>query len=184
MNPAIIASLFFSGSLRKYALIALCILVFVLSMPVVAVFAMGGDVTTYLSQQPSAESAEEQGFYMGSDVPGNTYAWGNCTWWAYAMRYWADDPIPTSWGNANTWDDYARRDGYLVDHTPSVGAIFQTDGGSELGHVAYVSFVDPLNGQWTISEMNAPHINVVSTRTFAASSAASYNFIHDKIGEL
>jgi len=58
MNPAIIASLFFSGNLRKYALIALCVLVFVLSMPVVAVFAMGRDVTTYLSQQPSAESAE------------------------------------------------------------------------------------------------------------------------------
>lgn len=183
MNPASLASLFFNGSIRKYAVIALCVLVFVLSMPVLAVFALGGDVTTYLSQQPSAEYAEEQGFYMGPNVPGNTYVWGNCTWWAYAMRAWANDPIPTSWGNANTWDDRANRDGYLVDHTPTVGAIFQTDGGSELGHVAYVSVVNPDTGEWTISEMNAKGLNIVSTRTFAASSASAYNFIHDKIGD-
>jgi len=49
-----------------------------------------------------------------------------------------------------------------------------------LGHVAYVTSVDSETGQWKISEMNAPHFNVVSMRTFDKSSAIYYNFIHDK----
>jgi len=31
--------------------------------------------------------------------------------------------------------------------------------------------------------MNAPTINVVSTRTFSKEAAESYNFIHSKIGD-
>lgn len=169
------------GDIKKYAAVAIATVVFVLSLPVMAVFSMGGDVVQFLSNTPSAISAEQQGFYMGPPVPGDTYAWGNCTYWAFAMRYWAEKPIPTSWGNANTWDDNARSDGYLVDHTPLVGAVMQTDEG-DWGHVAYVSQVDVLSGQWTISEMNAPHLNVVSTRTFDPSAASFYSFIHLKIG--
>ncbi len=70
-------------------------------------------------------------------------------------------------------------DGYLVNHTPSVGAVFQTDAGA-LGHVAYVSAVNTTNGDWTISEMNAKGLNVVDTRVFRPSSARFYSFIHDK----
>jgi surface antigen len=88
------------------------------------------------------------------------------------------DPIPTSWGNANTWASNAIADGYLVDHTPSDGAVMTTTAGS-LGHVAYVTKVDNL-GNWTISEMNAPHFDVVSSRTFPPAEALVYNFIHDK----
>lgn len=97
------------------------------------------------------------------------------------MRLWAGDPIPTSWGNANTWAERATADGYMVDHMPSVNAVFQTSAG-DLGHVAYVIRVDPTTGDWTISEMNAPHLNVVSQRTFSKDAAQYYAFIHDKIG--
>jgi surface antigen len=51
-----------------------------------------------------------------------------------------------------------------------------------LGHVAYVTNVDNETGKWKISEMNAPHLNIISTRTFDKSAAVYYNFIHDRIG--
>lgn len=165
-------------------LIALIVIVMTVSLtlPVMAVFSLGMPTLSWLANTPNAESAETLGFYMGPPMPGNTYAWGNCTWWSYAMRKWAGSPIPTTWGNANTWDDYAKRDGYVVNHTPAVGAVFQTDAG-EYGHVAYVIGVNDITGEWKISEMNAPTINVVSTRTFSKEAAESYNFIHSKIGD-
>lgn len=167
------------GGLKKYFAVTLATLTFVIAMPVMAVFAMGNDVVGFLSGTPSAISAESQGFYMGGPIDGDTYAWGNCTYWAFAMRLQAGDQIPTTWGNANTWAERAISDGYSVDHMPSAGAVMQTLDG-DLGHVAYVTIVDSKTGQWKISEMNAPHLNVVDTRTFAASSAVYYNFIHDK----
>ncbi len=128
---------------------------------------------------PSAEAAETQGFYMGGVIPGDTYEWGNCTYWAFAQRLWAGKPIPTTWGNANTWDDRSRADGYEVDHTPRAGAVFQTDDG-KWGHVAFVKEVNPMTGEWKITEMNVSGLNIVGERTFAASAAAHYTFIHDK----
>ena len=177
MNPLLLMAL--APSLKKHFAVVLGTLVVVLALPVFAVFAMGEDVVAFLSGSPSAESAEEQGFYMGGPVPGNTYTWGNCTYWVFAMRLWAGKPIPTWWGNANTWDENAIRDGYVVDHTPAVGAIMQSDE-LDLGLVAYVIEVNPDTGQWKISEMNAPHLNVISTRTFSADAAKFYDFIHDK----
>lgn len=178
MNPFVAIGLI-GEDLKKYIAVTLATLAFVLALPVMAVFAMGNDVAAFLSSSPSAESAQEQGFYVGGSVPGDTYAWGNCTYWVFAMRLWAENVIPASWGNANTWDDSAIRDGYEVSRTPAVGAIMQSDEG-EWGHVAYVTTVDTVTGKWTISEMNAPHLNVVTTRTFAASAAIHYDFIHNK----
>lgn len=178
---ALIAIGLFGGDIKKHIAVALAVVVVVLALPVLAVFSLGGDAINFLSGNPSAVAASEQGFYMGGLVPGDTYAWGNCTYWAYAMRYWADKPIPTSWGNANTWDDNATRDGYVVNHKPAVTAVMQTNAGG-LGHVAYVTDVDPKTGEWKISEMNAPRFNVVSTQTYTAASAIYYNFIHDKKG--
>lgn len=167
------------GSLRSYLLVVLTTLIVVLALPVAAVFSLGGDAVRLLSKAPSAAAAQEQGFYMGGEIPGNAYAWGNCTYWVFAERLWANRPIPAFWGNANMWDESARRDGYELNHLPKVGAIMQTDEG-QWGHVAYVTAVDTLTGTWTISEMNAPRLNVISSRTFPASAAAYYDFIHDK----
>jgi surface antigen len=106
----------------------------------------------------------------------NLYAWGNCTWWASARRAQVNDPIPNSWGNAATWAYRASQDGYIVNHTPSPGAIMQTGGG--LGHVAFVESVDN-DGSWHISEMNVIGLNVVDHVTRSVGEASNYNFIHD-----
>jgi surface antigen len=180
MNSYVVIGLI-SGGLKKYFVVTLATLAFVIALPIMAVFSMGGDAVSFLSGTASAVSAEEQGFYMGGPVDGDTYAWGNCTYWAFANRYWVGKPIPTTWGNANTWDDSAIADGYKVDHIPQVGAIMQTDDGN-MGHVAYVTNINIETGQWKISEMNAPHLNVISARTFDKSAAIYYNFIHDRVG--
>lgn len=182
MNIALVGlGMVTKGNLKKQVLIVFAVMVITVSLPFAAVFAMGEDVLTFLSNVPSIAAAETQGFYMGGPVPGDTYAWGNCTYWSFAMRLWAGYPIPTTWGNANTWDDRAIADGYEVNHTPAVGAIFQSNGG-ELGHVAYVMAVNPQSGEWTISEMNFVGLNMVSKRTFSKEAAISYNFIHGKKG--
>lgn len=182
MNPALIFVL--SNFNKKQIGIVLLSMAVIVALPFMAVFSLGTDALSFLagsdsSDTTSAISTEVQGLYEGPLISSDTYAWGNCTWWAFALRLKAGDPIPTTWGNANTWDDRARADGYLVNHTPTVGAIYQTDAG-DLGHVAYVSAVDPITGDWTISEMNAPHLDVIDTRTFKASAAQYANFIHDK----
>ena len=181
MNNAV--SIFAIGFKVKRLLALMIVTMFVvLTLPVMAVFSLGMPTLSWLANAPDAKAAETMGFYMGPPMLDNTYAWGNCTWWSYAMRKWAGSPIPTTWGNANTWDDYAKRDGYVVNNTPAVGAVFQTDVG-EYGHVAYVIGVNDTTGEWKISEMNAPTINVVSTRTYSKEAAESYNFIHSKIGD-
>ncbi|HET7529085.1 MAG TPA: LysM peptidoglycan-binding domain-containing protein [Candidatus Saccharimonadales bacterium] len=80
-------------------------------------------------------------YYYGSFVAtygGNGYAFGWCTYYV-ATRV----AVPSNWGNANTWDDYARLSGWTVSSRPVKGAIAQTDGMSYLGHVAYVEDVSP-----------------------------------------
>ena len=182
MNPSIVVFGVAGYNPKRTIAIVLATLVVILSLPFMAVMSMGTDVLGFLSGTPDAKAAETKGFYMGGPVPGDTYEWGNCTYWSFAMRLWAGTPIPTTWGNANTWDDRARADGYEVNHTPAVNAVFQTDEG-DWGHVAYVIKVDDKTGDWTISEMNAPHLNVVSQRTFSKDSAQYYTFIHGKKGE-
>lgn len=182
MNAALLAfNVGTGGSLKKQVSLLLATMAVIVSLPAMAVLSLGGEALSFLAGTPNAQAAELQGFYMGGPVEGNTYEWGNCTYWTFAMRLWAGNPIPTTWGNANTWDDRAVADGYVVNQTPAVGAIFQSDAG-EWGHVAYVIAVDPLTGEWTISEMNNPILNVVTHRTFARESAIYYDFIHDKIG--
>lgn len=183
MNVGLLAfNVVTGGDLKKQTAIVFATMVIVVALPFAAVFSMGGSVLTFLSGVPSLEAAESEGFYTGGLVDGDTYAWGNCTYWAFALRLWAGYPVPTTWGNANTWDDRAIRDGYEVNHTPAVGAVFQTDSG-EWGHVAYVAAVNGQNGQWTISEMNYIGLNITSKRTFAKEAAASYTFIHGKKGD-
>lgn len=181
MNPVAVGfgAAIYSG--KKLLIIVLLSMFVILALPMIAVGSMGTSALSFLASSPNAKAAESKGFYMGTMVPDNTYVWGNCTYWAYAMRVWAGNPVGKWWGNANSWDDSARDENYVVNHTPAVGAVFQTDAG-DWGHVAYVIKVDPVTGEWTISEMNAPSLNVVSQRTFTKESAAHYTFIHDKKG--
>lgn len=84
---------------------------------------------------------------------GNGYTYGYCTYYV-ATRV----SVPRNWGNANTWDDYARLSGWIVTSTPVVGAIAQSDYMSYWGHVAYVEEVRTMPDgtmQMRYSDMNA-----------------------------
>ena len=94
---------------------------------------------------------------------GNRYYWGQCVWYAYNRRAEIGRPVGSLWGNANTWDYYARAAGYAVNQTPAVGAVFQTKGGW-YGHVGVVEAVNP-DGSIYISEMNYVGVGVKSFRT-------------------
>jgi surface antigen len=114
---------------------------------------------------------------------GNAYAFGNCTWWAYERRVQLGHPVGSFWGNATTWDTYARSAGYLVDHTPAPGAVFQMKAFVDAytggyGHVGIVESVSG-DGSVNVSEMNyAGNFNRVTYRTIPAGQAAIYNYIH------
>jgi len=55
--------------------------------------------------------------------PCPTYAFGNCTCYAYSRRVQLGLPVGERWGNAGTWAYYAVSEGLHVSHTPSAGAI-------------------------------------------------------------
>lgn len=145
------------------------VMLFILSLPVLA-FASVFNLTTV--SNPGVT------LYTGPGYAGDGYAFGNCTYWADMRRAQIGEPIPNNWGNAITWATNAALDGYVVDHTPSYGAIWQwpqAPGG--LGHVAFVEQVNP-DGSYVISEMNAAGFDEVDNRTYPASSDQDYNFIH------
>jgi surface antigen len=86
-------------------------------------------------------------------------------------------PIPSNLGNANTWDNRARAAGYRVDHTPSVGAVFQTDAGY-FGHVGVVERINP-DGSIVISEMNnRAYGGWGKTNTRTIYNPGDYTYIH------
>jgi surface antigen len=185
MNLALL--LMFNPSFKKQAVVIGVAVLLILSMPLMAVFALGQNTLSFWanssasSDSTNAISATTVGLYQGPAVAGDAYAWGNCTYWVYALRLKAGDPIPITWGNAATWAPRALLEGYVVNHIPSPGAIMQTatvDNG--LGHVAYVTAVDSTTGDWTISEMNVKGLDVVDDQTYSPGAASSFDFIHDK----
>jgi surface antigen len=160
-----------TSSLKKEFVFVFIILLFLLALPLIATISL-----------THAESASTAGsLYDAASYPGDYYAWGNCTWWAAMRRSQISEPIPNSWGNAATWASRAQADGYLVDHTPSYGAIMQIPNVDDgLGHVAFVESVNPTGGSWTISEMNVKGLDVVDNQTLTAAEASDYNFIHTR----
>jgi surface antigen len=79
----------------------------------------------------------------------NGYDYGYCTYYV-ASRI----AVPSNWGNANTWDNYARvTPGWTVLLTPVAGAVAQTDRGDQ-GHVAVVGEVSEDGTMIKYSDMN------------------------------
>lgn len=109
---------------------------------------------------------------------GNRYDYGYCTWYVYNRRAELGRPVGSFWGNASTWASYARGSGYLVNSTPSVGAVLQNS--YQAGGYGHVAVVESVNGDGSIfvSEMNYAGWNIRSTRTVSAGEAAGYNYIH------
>lgn len=149
------------------AIMALMCLVF---MPMFALFS---------STNIKALASDTVSMFSGAKLATDAYDYGECTYWAALRRIQIGIPIPNDWGNAITWGVRAKDDGYVVDHTPTVDSIMQdpnAPGG--LGHVAFVESVNPVNGDWTISEMNRVGWDEIDYRTFAPAAAQDYYFIH------
>jgi surface antigen len=81
----------------------------------------------------------------------------------------------TNWGNANSWDEAAKRTGVKINKTPVAGCIAQSNAGG-YGHVAWVSKVS--GSKVTIEEYNYATKEGYGTRTVPAST---FNYIHIKV---
>jgi len=80
-----------------------------------------------------------------------------------------------AWGNANSWDDAARKTGVVVNNKPVPGCIAQSNAGT-WGHVAWVTKVS--GDKVTIEEYNHSVREGYGTRTVPKSS---FNYIHIKV---
>jgi len=98
-------------------------------------------------QAPAAVSSSL--IFSNAIYGGNSYAPGYCTWYA-ASRV----SVPSNWGNANTWDNKARANGWTVSNIPVPGAIAQSDSMSWWGHVAIVESVSADGTMIEFSDMN------------------------------
>jgi surface antigen len=93
--------------------------------------------------------------------PHDTYAWGNCTWWAAYNRV-----VPPYLGDGAHWLANAAAAGMRTSSEPTVGAIvvYGASPGYDVvhGHVAIVLAVGPTS--FRVSEMNFEGLGVVDER--------------------
>lgn len=80
-----------------------------------------------------------------------------------------------NWGNANTWDDAARRTGVIVNSKPVPGCVAQTNAGT-YGHVAWVTAVG--DNTVTVEEYNHGGREAYGKRTVPK---GDFNYIHVKV---
>lgn len=112
---------------------------------------------------------------------GSSYAFSQCTWWAYTRRHQLGLPVGTHYGNGHMWADTARSLGYWVDNTPrNVGDIMvfrqgQEGASSAYGHVAIVEAINP-DGSVTTSECGASYHGKTFSRTFT--NVHDFQYIH------
>jgi surface antigen len=174
MNPGLFTKA--AKSLRKELAIVVIILLVLMLLPVAAI--AGTTNIGALFDSFGNETTENQLYTAEADKE-ITYIYGYCTYWAALRRKEVGKPIPNTWGDAHTWDDRARTDGYKVDHIPEVHAIIEIDdsGVGDLGHVAFVERVG-VDGSVHISEMNSKGWSIRSERTISVLELYKYNFIH------
>jgi surface antigen len=140
--------------------------------------ATGEQILIPNGQQPAPVSVSYgygSGFAFGSTpIYGfNGYIPGWCTWYV-ASRV----AVPSNWGNANTWDSGARASGWTVSSTPVVGAIGQTDRGSQ-GHVGVVDEVSDDGTMIKYSDMNGlAGFNRVGHSDWVPVNSRFQNFIY------
>lgn len=126
-----------------------------------------------------------EGFNPNHDTgdKGDTYPYGQCTWWAYTRRAELGLPVGSVFGNALTWGTAASALGYWVDGTPRhVGDIVVFSPGQAGAHAYYghVAVIEKINadGSIEISESNVKGLGVISQRSFTAEEASQFTYIH------
>ena len=114
--------------------------------------------TTASNAAGSYSGAPKQSFARASSA-GNTYYWGQCTWYVKERR----GDLPNMLGNGGQWAANAAARGYSTGYTPVAGAVAE-----QPGHVAYVESVNA-DGTINLSEMNyAGGVGVGHHRTVPA----------------
>ncbi|MBX8992793.1 LysM peptidoglycan-binding domain-containing protein [Staphylococcus pettenkoferi] len=108
--------------------------------------------STKAPQASQHYSAPATVHHPASTNAANSYSWGYCTYYAFERRQQLGRGIGNYWGNANNWANAAQRNGYTVNRTPEVGAVFQTTAGI-YGHVGVVERKNN-DGSILVSEMN------------------------------
>lgn len=114
---------------------------------------------------------------------GNTYPYGQCTWWAYTRRAQLGLPVGSMFGNALNWGNSASALGYWVDGTARhVGdiVVFAPGQAGADGYYGHVAIVEKINddGSVEISESNVKGLGVISQRSFTAEEASQFTYIH------
>ncbi|GAA2143071.1 CHAP domain-containing protein [Actinomadura napierensis] len=144
--------------------------------------AKGNLNSTLKNNNASHQILNGSGQAARNDYDGNArgFAQNNCTAFA-AWRIASRLGVPsfsnswkTTWGNAGTWDDAARRVGVTVNKTPSVGAIAVNDV-HKVGHVAYVNRVYS-DGSFDVEEYNWNNPLAYGTRSHVHVSSAQADF--------
>ncbi|WP_433241271.1 CHAP domain-containing protein [Actinomadura nitritigenes] len=144
--------------------------------------AKGNLNATLKNNNASHQILDGSGQTPRDDYDGNArgFAQNNCTAFA-AWRIASRLGVPsfsnswkTTWGNAGTWDDAARRVGVTVNTTPSVGAIAVNDV-HKVGHVAYVNRVYS-DGSFDVEEYNWNNPLAYGTRSHVHVSSAQADF--------
>ena len=141
-----------------------------------ATYSRGSTGGTYITGYSSGFSSGSTYFIRKGTPNMGSYAYGNCTAYAFDRRAELGKPIGQRWGNAGSWATNARSAGFSVNRTPSAGAVIQ-----DSGHVAIVEEV-LANGDLRLSEMNARvsggGFNIVSGRILPAGQVGQYYYIH------
>ncbi|TLQ49982.1 CHAP domain-containing protein [Lacticaseibacillus casei] len=130
----------------------------------------------------SNTTASGSGSHADYSTSGNTYPWGQCTWYVKSVASWAGN----GWGNGAEWGASAAAAGFTVNHTPAAGSIIvfaagQSVGGQwtadgQYGHVAYVQSVS--GDSVTISQGGMGFSSPTGPNTQTISGASSYTYIH------
>ena len=130
----------------------------------------------------AASTASGSGSHADYSGSGNTYPWGQCTWYVKSVASWAGN----GWGNGAEWGASAAAAGFTVNHTPAAGSIIvfaagQSVGGQwtadgSYGHVAYVQSVS--GDSVTITQGGMGFSSPTGPNTQTISGASSYVYIH------
>lgn len=137
--------------------------------------------STSSSTSSSSSSSSASAAASSNTSSGNTYSWGQCTWYVKQVAPW----VGNNWGNGQQWAASAAAAGFTVNNSPSVGSVVVFQGGQNVGgwtaaagygHVAYVTGVS--GNTITIQQGGMGFSNPAGPNTQTVSGASNFQYIH------
>ena len=152
----------------------------------------GGDDVKTNCKTPSGTGSDGKGFDFKGKFPkpdkskynGQSYPWGQCTWYVHQRRKEIGKPVPLTWGHGGDWGDNAKAQGWDVGSKPKAGAGASIKPGNfgappPYGHIMFVEKVKD-DGGIIVSEANVKGEGVISSREFSKADTQKMQFIYDK----